>query len=221
MLESQAVLSSADRLSAQEILRDLQQIHYPALYDPKDKWYSFKCISIVGAISEVTLDGDFAQFGVFRGKMARFLEPMVRGDRKLHLLDSFEGLPEDWIGPWKKGMFSLSKAQLPSFDSEKVVIHKGWFSKTGPELARLLNRPLAFIHADADLYSSTIDLLFSMNQHIVPGTVILFDEYMMAHDGEFDDGEHRAVVEWADKFGRKFEYLWRTRWMQVAIHVTL
>lgn len=205
--------------SAKAVLDRLHQIHYPALYDPNDKWYSFKCISIVAAVSEVVLDGDFAEFGVFRGKMAKFMEPLVRGDRKLHLLDSFEGLPEDWIGPWKKGMFSLAKGQMPSFESERVVIHKGWFSETAPALAKSLDKPLAFIHADADLYSSTIDLLFALDRHIVPGTIILFDEYMMVHEGQSDDGEHRALVEWADKFDRKFEYLWRTRWMQVAIRV--
>lgn len=207
-------------LSAKEVMDALPVVHYSALYDGADKWYSFKCISIVAAVVEIELVGDYAQFGVFRGRMASFLLPLVRGDRRLHLLDSFEGLPEDWVGPWKKGMFSLTSAQMPSFESDKVMIHKGWFKDTAPKLAESLEQPLAFIHADADLYSSTIDLLFALNNRIVPGTIILFDEYMMEHQGEFDDGEHRALVEWADRFDRQYSYLWRTKWMQVGIRIT-
>ena len=76
------------------------------------------------------------------------------------------------------------------------------------------------MHIDCDLYSSTIDCLFGLNDFIVPGTVLLFDEYMMLNNGESDDGEHRALVEWMEKFDRQVEYLWRTNWVQVAARVT-
>jgi hypothetical protein len=38
-------------------------------------------------------------------------------------------------------------------------------------------RPAAFIHIDCDLYSSTKAVLSGLSHRIVPGTVIVFDEY--------------------------------------------
>jgi predicted O-methyltransferase YrrM len=133
----------------------------------------------------------------------------------LHLFDSFEGLPEDWVGHWKKGHFDL-KGKVPKFDPKRTRVYKGWFSDTVPRFARTLERPVAFIHMDADLYQSTMDVLEPMNEKIAPGTIILFDEYIM----KGQDDEHRALWDWADKYGRKFEYLWRTKHLQVAVKVT-
>lgn len=206
--------------SARTIMDELRQIHYPALYDETDKWYCFKLISLYAAISEITLSGDYAEFGVYKGRCAKFIESFLLGNRKLHLFDSFKGLPENWIGPWKKGSFSLDEDEIPEFSNPNVTIHKGLFSETIPVMRSLLSSPLSFIHADADLYESTMDLLQGLNDHIVPGTIILFDEYVMEHKHERDEGEHLALVAWSSECDRKFEYLWRTHWCQVAVRIT-
>lgn len=175
-----------------------------------------KLSSVLCALKEVILPGDYAQFGVYRGKSARQIASCMTGDRKLHLFDSFEGLPEDWTKKKKAGMFKLLPEEIPAFDSERVVVHKGWFKDTVPPWAREMTAPLAFIHLDADLYSSTIDVLFNTDHLMVPGTILLFDEYVM---GDSED-EHRALVDWAAKFNRKFEYLWRAGGNQVCVRVT-
>ncbi|PJK14910.1 hypothetical protein CO613_03530 [Lysobacteraceae bacterium NML07-0707] len=208
----------------QEALRrlfpDIRVIHVPALYDRKDPWYSYKLISLYKAVEEVSLPGAFIELGVYRGRCARFLSKFLFGGRKLYLLDSFKGLPEDWVGIWKKGAFSMLPDEIPVFDSPDIYVIPGWFKDTVPLLAQELQEPLAFIHVDADLYSSTRDALDALNAHIVPGTIILFDEYFMILEKEFSDDEHRALLDWCREYGREFEYLWRTEWVQVAIRIT-
>ena len=170
------------------------------------------------ALGEVTLPGDFAQFGVFKGQTARTIEAATTGDRKLHLFDSFEGLPEDWTPQKPKGAFKLRPRQIPVFESERVVMHKGWFKDTVPGWAKQMSQPLAFVHMDADLYSSSIDVLFNIDHLIAPGTIILFDEYVMGRKGQTDD-EHRALLDWAEKFSRDYQYLWRDEGPRVCIRV--
>jgi len=169
--------------------------------------------SVRAALTDVTIPGDFAQFGVFKGSTARIIESLMTGDRKLHLFDSFEGLPEDWSRKQKAGAFKLSEAEIPVFRSERVVLHKGWFSETVPEWAAQATAPLAFVHLDADLYSSTVDALFNIDRLILKDTILLFDEYGRT------DHEHRALLDWSAKFDRKFEYLWRSVRQQVCVRV--
>src|ERR1700760_4659127 len=88
--------------------------------------------AVTEAVGEVTVEGDFAQFGVYRGNTARIIESLMTGDRKLHLFDSFEGLPEDWTKAKGKGAFKLSDGDIPIFESPHVVMHKGWFKDTVP-----------------------------------------------------------------------------------------
>lgn len=202
--------------SAFDIMDRLKKIHVPSLFSDNDRAYSYKLISIYEAMAEISLPGDFAEFGVYKGRCAHFISNFLTVDRRLHLFDSFEGLPEDWAnGRWKAGAFRLGKKKIPEFASDRIVLYKGWFKDTVPAFAASLVEPLAFIHMDADLYGSTLDALLNIDHLIAPGTVILFDEYVMK---ETDD-EHRALVEWARKFDRRFAYLWRTRRVQVCVRV--
>ena len=40
----------------------------------------------------------------------------------------------------------------------------------------LLEKPIAFIHVDCDIYSSTYEGLFILGSNIVEGTILVFDE---------------------------------------------
>src|SRR5579864_2775032 len=135
-----------------DVLKELRKIRVPALGAPRLQ-------AVYSAIGEVTLEGDYAQFGVWRGRTARIIAALTSKGRKLHLFDSFEGLPEDWIASKKAGHFSLSPDQIPTFDPKVAVIHKGWFKDTVPPFVADMKEPLAFLHMDADLYSSTVDVL--------------------------------------------------------------
>ncbi len=115
--------------------------------------------------------------------------------------------------------FALSPADIPVFDSNRATLINGWFSETLPIWAAIQDRSLSFIHIDCDLYESTKDVLFNLNSLIVPGTLILFDEYLIRYKGAYVTDEHRALLDFSASFDRSFEYLWRTKWAQVAIRI--
>jgi hypothetical protein len=196
-------------MSGRQVVAALPVKRLPAIEGPR-------IMSVYGALGEITLPGDYAEFGVFRGSVARLILAFMTGERKLHLFDSFEGLPEDWTQNRKAGAFKLTEGQIPKFNPKRTIIYKGWFKDTVPGFAKSMPAPLSFIHVDCDLYSSTIDVLFNINRLIVPGTILLFDEYVLGQE----DGEHRALCEWADKFGREYEHLWRTEGSQVCTRIT-
>lgn len=192
----------------------------PSLYREEERFVSYKNISIWGAVSEITFQGDWLQFGVFKGQTARILESFILGSQKLHLFDSFDGLPEDWQNTnYNKSAFKLSSSDIPNFDPKRSVIHRGWFEDTVPKFAAASAAAIPFIHLDADLYSSTRTVLDVLNRNIVPGTILLFDEFFLPTDKGIADDECRALFDWASDFDRKFQFLWRTEWVQVAVKI--
>ncbi len=54
-----------------------------------------------------------------------------------------------------------------------VVVHQGWFCNTLPKL----ESPLCFLHADADLETSTCAIMAMAHRLIVPGGVVVFHDY--------------------------------------------
>lgn len=85
-----------ERETAEQIMSRLPVAHVDALFVPAKKYASYQLISIYSAIAHITLPGDYAEFGVYKGRTARFLSNFVfrSAPRTLHLFDSFEGLPE-------------------------------------------------------------------------------------------------------------------------------
>lgn len=179
-----------------------------------DPYRDHRAWSISAAVAEVGLDGDWVEFGVWQGDTARLLLDYLPAESELVLLDSFDGLPEDWLPGFPAGTFAVDVP--PAFSDERVRIVRGLFADTAD--AALRGRDLALIHIDCDLYSSTVDALRSVGR-LRAGTVILFDEYVHRIGGVTDDGEHRALTEWAADTGHTFAYLWRTDHTQVAIRI--
>ena len=62
--------------------------------------------------------------------------------------------------------------------SENVELLQGLFVDTIPPfLSSTAHQNVSFIHIDCDLYSSTKTIFNLLGDRIVPGTVIVFDEY--------------------------------------------
>ena len=72
-------------------------------------------------------------------------------------------------------------------------------------------------HAFARVRTKTV--LETCNSLIVPGTVLLFDEFFLPGKDGVSDDECRAFHEWAQAHDRQFQFLWRTRWVQCAIRI--
>ena len=74
----------------------------------------------------------------------------------------------------EKGLFAVEKLPPVPANAELVV---GWFDRTLPDFLDRHPEPVSFLHIDCDLYSSTQTILTQLKERIVPGTVIVFDEY--------------------------------------------
>lgn len=168
---------------------------------------------------------DWAEFGVYKGVSAKYLLRYLKNN--LYLFDSFEGLPEDWKFKdgriWndrKKGYFNL-KNNIPKFNNERAIIKKGWFKETIPQFVKEHKNPLGLIHIDCDIYSSTKDIFDNLNPLIIPGTIIVFDEYYN-YDNEnqgWKEQEYKAFQEFVKKYNRQYEYIARTSKEQMIIKI--
>lgn len=163
--------------------------------------------------SEVVKDGLHCEFGVFMGESINFLASKT--DKVFHGFDSFEGLPETWREGFEKGTFLVNG--LPKV-RDNVRLHKGWFDRSVPVWLQNNPGPVAFLHMDADLYSSTKCVLDLLAPRMVPGTVIQFDEYFN-YPG-WKQGEYKAFQEFVAAHGVQFEYLgYVNRNEQAAIRI--
>jgi hypothetical protein len=95
-----------------------------------------------------------------------------------------------------------------------VQLHPGWFHDTvspffDDQQQQSPTTPIkvAFLHADADLYSSTVTFLEEICRRrcLVAGSVIVFDEY--ANYSGWEKGEYRAWTELSTKYGLEWKYL--------------
>jgi Macrocin-O-methyltransferase (TylF) len=127
------------------------------------------------ALSQVPSDlGLFLEFGVFSGTSINFIAKN-RPQSTIYGFDSFKGLPETWRPGFPKGAFSLSN--LPNVVENVELIH-GWFDRTLPTFCEEHpDKPVAFLHVDCDLYSSTQTIFSLLKNRFIPGTIVVFDEY--------------------------------------------
>jgi Macrocin-O-methyltransferase (TylF) len=159
--------------------------------------------------------GLICEFGVHRGESINRLARWMP-DVEIHGFDSFEGLPEGWQADIAKGAFAING--IPKVASN-VTLHKGWFDTTLPEFKKGHNRPIAFMHADADLYTSTKSIFDVLGDQIVSGTVIQFDEYF--NYPSWQQHEHRAFSEFCAERAVQFKYLgFAGSAEQVAVKIT-
>jgi predicted O-methyltransferase YrrM len=97
-----------------------------------------------------------------------------------------------------------------------VRLHPGWFDATLPEWLKNNPGPIAFIHVDCDLYSSTRTILALLADRIVPGTIILFDEYF--NYPNWEEHEYKAFQEFVTERKVGYRYIGYAR-QQVAVQI--
>lgn len=165
------------------------------------------------ALSLVQLNGLYCEFGVYSGRTINFLASLTQN--KIYGFDSFEGLPETWRDGFKKGHFALNN--LPTV-KDNVILLKGWFDQTLPLFLKEHDEPLAFLHIDCDLYSSTKTIFDLCKNHICAGTIIVFDEFF--NYPNWQQGEFKAFNEFVEQNAIQFEYIGYCRYHeQVAIKI--
>lgn len=128
----------------------------------------------------VSLEGDTAECGAYKGASSFLICRRIAGQQKKHhVFDSFEGLsvprPEDG-SYWGKGNLATSEAlireNLKEFDF--VVYHKGWIPEKFQEVSVM---EFCFVHLDVDLFQPTLASLRFFYERLSPGGIIVCDDY--------------------------------------------
>jgi hypothetical protein len=163
-------------------------------------------------------EGLYLEFGVFQCTSVNFIAKKI--ESKIHGFDSFEGLPEHWIDGYTKGTFKLDINQVLPKIEENVKLHVGWFDKTLPEFVSQIDpdEKVTFLHVDCDLYSSTKTIFDYLGDRIVPGTVIVFDEYF--NYPSWQQHEFKAFQEFVEARKVAYKYLCFNRYgTQAAVQI--
>jgi hypothetical protein len=162
-------------------------------------------------------EGLHLEFGVYKGDSINHLAALKR-NVTWHGFDSFTGLPENWALGSKAGSLSVGGRLPPVRPNVKLI--KGLFQDTLPPfVAAHRGAKIALLHIDCDIYSSTKTVLAELKDMLVPGSVIVFDEFMN-YPG-WQEHEYRAFMEFVAEHDVFFEYLSYMRTgAQVAVRLT-
>jgi hypothetical protein len=168
----------------------------------KAKVFKDKFELLKDAVKEIIIDGVIMEFGVYKGETINYIAALLP-NKQIYGFDSFEGLPETWRFNFYKGKFSMDK--IPEIKNNVTLI-KGWFENTLPNfLKKIGDSPIGFMHIDCDLYSSTKTIFYYLKNNVVPGTVIVFDEFFN-YPG-WEDGEFKAFYEFVEECEVAFEWI--------------
>merc|ERR1712087_288462 len=148
-----------------------------------------------------TSEGLVFEFGVFHGRSIRQMAEHFHA-QLVHGFDSFSGIPTAWHLE-KAGSYS-THGVLPHVPVN-VKFHVGLFNETLPGFLATHAEPIRFMNIDCDLYCSTIDIFNALYDRVVPGTIIVFDEYVVNEHWQQD--EYKAFQETVQRHGWTYEYL--------------
>jgi hypothetical protein len=149
--------------------------------------------SCVEDVLRRNVPGDLLETGVWRGGATIFMRGLLKAhgvtDRKVWVVDSFEGLPPVDLARFPKDcdleLDKFSELSVPldevrrNFEAyqlldDNVCFLKGWFRDTLPTAP--MDR-LAIMHLDGDLYESTTVALVNLYDKLSPGGYIIVDDY--------------------------------------------
>jgi hypothetical protein len=126
------------------------------------------------------LGGAMAEVGVYRGGTARVLAHVARqAGRELHLFDTFSGMPETDLQSDLHTAGDFADTSLESVrrflsEFECAHLHAGFFPETAEHLR---DRSFSFVHIDVDILKSVSDSCDFFYPRMIPGGVIVFDDY--------------------------------------------
>lgn len=160
------------------------------------------------------LPGDLAEFGVYRGGSAKLLASL-KGQRQLHLFDTFEGMPaaradvdHHRAGDFADTSLEAVREYLRPFP--KVEFYRGRFPESARGLAATPIR-FSFVHLDVDLYESTKAGLAFFYPRLVAGGVLVSHDYR----SRWCPGVRRAFDEFFSDKPELVIELWKTQCLVV------
>ena len=142
----------------------------------------------VEVVEREGLPGDLVECGSWNGGSAAILGAACERPRTVWVFDSFEGLPapdardgataqQRFFPGWCKGDPARVRAAFRKLGvpEARLRIVPGWFQDTLPGAAV---GPIAVLHVDADWYESVRCVLHAFYDRVVPGGVIVMDDYV-------------------------------------------
>lgn len=156
--------------------------YYKSIMDPGN-WHSYdRKYTLQNLVrSVVGLKGDIAEAGVYKGASAYLMckENLGQHESKIYLFDSFQGLPKPKSADgnyWKEGVFSTPVSELATTLKEfnNYVVCAGWIPSRYNEIE---DKKFKFVHIDVDLFDPTFDSISFFYDRVVPGGMILLDDY--------------------------------------------
>lgn len=190
----------------EQIIQEFKEV--PNAVD-KDTFYK-KLIKMLKRLPR----SDFLEFGTRIGVTAKKIAKGLHEGSTLYTFDWFNGLPEQWHEKAPVGHFTCAR---PNFGTLPIQIVDGLFQETLVPFVKEHPSKVLFIHLDADLYSSTKYVLENVWELVVPGTLILFDEYavndyMLQH-------EYRAWKEFVQEKNVQWRYVYHHKYKRVLVEV--
>jgi O-methyltransferase len=157
------------------------------------------------------IEGSIVECGTWRGGMIAGIADVAGSGRSYYLCDSFEGLPPakevdgvaamawqaDTADPEYSNNCTASVADARSAMAKSGVgdytIFEGWFHETLPNFPRT---PIALLRMDADWYDSTKCVLDNLALQVVPGGLIIIDDYYAWEGCTLAVNEYAAQHKW-------------------------
>jgi O-methyltransferase len=123
--------------------------------------------------------GAICEVGVYQGGSAYYLAEVARERGvELHLFDTFSGMPfADTIDSHKVGDFADTAEEAVRKAIPDAVMHVGTFPET---FDAMRIGPVSFVHVDCDQYRSVRDTILAFMPVLVPGGVMVFDDWDLA-----------------------------------------
>ncbi len=184
-----------------EFAKDLKKIRVETelLLEDIEAYHIFMAVKCTQKIP-----GDIAEVGVYKGGSAKII-CSAKGDKHLHLFDTFEGLPKvediDMVWPFYEGKFAASYDSVREYlkDGDNVFFYKGIFPQTSDPVK---DKVFSFVNLDVDCYESTKQCLEFFYSRMSSGGILLSHDYITAPGVKkaFDDfflGRPEPVLETA------------------------
>ncbi len=171
--------------------------------------------------------------GVWIGWSTRLIQDASK--LKVYGFDTFCGLVEDWkLEDMVVAQGSFSAAEplaqkmmrdtgvvfedgVPSKNGRDVEFVKGsTYDTLEPFLAERPDAKVSLFHMDLDTYESCLHALEACKDRFVPGSILVFDEYLVTNC------EMRAWYEFQEKYGLKWNYrAWGLETMEMNVEMTV
>ena len=171
-LEWEVAQAFADAIRPRDELAELAAMAERSLVSPDRLRVIRDCV-----LATNHLVGELAELGVYRGGTARLLANFAP-DASIHLFDTFAGMPADDAADGGHRQGDFGDTDLPAVieyvGNPNARYYAGVFpdAMMPPEDTRY-----RFVHIDCDIYQSLCAALDYFTPRMVPGGIMVFDDY--------------------------------------------